>query len=303
MNILLKSTYVVVLLLVCFVPCFAAEIIHYSNTPIIVELQDGQERSIQFGDHVEVGITKAQQLKKLFRVQSAQGAIHILPYTAFEKQRIQIKRVSDGRIILLDLVATKAPENAFPLENIRILLESENGIPEAIKQEEGESSEVPDVTPVDLTRYAAQHMYGPARLNRDRNGIKETTLGVAGLVNIFKGPNKLATSARAVAAYQGGGYYLAAMHVKNTSSAPVQLSYLDLNIPFSHATFQHHVLSRQGQPGDSTMLYLISERPLKETLYPWTYYQDMKEEQERVESEEERRKAEEEHQLFLHTYK
>jgi hypothetical protein len=26
------------------------------------------------------------------------------------------------------------------------------------------------------------------------------------------------------------------------------------------------------------MLYLISERPLKETLYPWTYYQDLKRE-------------------------
>ena len=71
---------------------------------------------------------------------------------------------------------------------------------------------------------------------------------------------------------------LAALYIRNVSDETVQLDYLDLNLPFSHATLQHHSLEPQGTPGDSTVLYLISERSLKETLYPWTYYQDLKRE-------------------------
>src|SRR5690554_6847347 len=85
---------------------YATEIIHYENIPVTIELRQGEERTIHFGDHVQVGMTKGQQLKKLFRVQSAQGAIHLLPYQPFDKQRIQVKRL-DGRVVLLDLIAAK----------------------------------------------------------------------------------------------------------------------------------------------------------------------------------------------------
>ena len=151
----------------------ATEIIHYQNKPVTIELHAGEERSIQFGDHVQVGITKGQQTMKLFRVQSAQGAVHFLPYREFEKQRVQIKRVSDGRIILVDLMAT-APigENTAPLEDVRLLLEEENEVPEDIKKEEkAKKQKAAVISPVDLTRYAAQRLYGPTRLHNDKPGI------------------------------------------------------------------------------------------------------------------------------------
>lgn len=257
-------------------PALATEIIHYNNLPVTIELRKGEERGIQFGDHVQVGITKGQKAKNLFRVQSAQGAIHLLPYDVFDKQRIQVKRLTDGRVILLDLIASKEDPMATPLEDIRILLESENVVPEDELQVSDSPMDIPIITPVDLTRFASQRLYGPTRLHRDRPGITETTLGVKGAVRVFKGENKYRTYSKPILAYQGGGYYLAAIHIKNTSDIEVGLDYLDLNLPFSHATFQHHMLYPNGTPGDSTVLYLISEKPLNETLYPWTYYQDLK---------------------------
>lgn len=253
----------------------ATEIIHYQNKPVTIELHAGEERSIQFGDHVQVGITKGQQTMKLFRVQSAQGAVHFLPYREFEKQRVQIKRVSDGRIILVDLMATTPiGENTTPLEDVRLLLEEENEVPEDIKKEEkAKKQKAAVISPVDLTRYAAQRLYGPTRLHNDKPGILETSLGVSGEVKIFKGENKFKTVSMPILAYQGGGYYLAAIHIRNVSEQDVHLNYLDLNLPFSHATFQHHALRPVGIPGDSTVLYLVSERPLKETLFPWDYFQ------------------------------
>lgn len=256
----------------------ATEIIHYENLPVTIQLLEGQERSIQFGDHVSVGMTKGQKAKNLFRVQSAQGAIHILPNETFDKQRIQVKRASDGRVLLIDLIAKKAAENQSPLEDVRIYMASENLVEnQDAKQEEAptKSIEKIEVTPIDLTRFAAQRLYGPSRLHNDTRGISETAVGVKGAIRLFKGGNKLKTHAEAIVAYFGGGYYLAGIYIRNLSESQVKLDYLDLNLPFAYATFQHHSLKPAGHPGDSTVLYLISEKPLSETLYPWTYYQDL----------------------------
>jgi len=252
----------------------ATEIIHYTNIPVTIELRQGEERSIQFGNHVHVGITKAQQMKKLFRIQSAQGAVHILPYQEFDKQRIQIKR-QDGRVILLDIIADKKGIESEPLESIRIVLDSENVVAEDDIHVSQSSVDTPIITPVDLTRFASQRLYGPTRLHNDRRGITETTLGLTGAIRIFKGENKYKTVSEPILAYQGGGYYLAAIHIKNISHNEVNLNYLDLNLPFSHATFQHHTLYKKGIPGDSTVLYLIHNEPWKKALYPWNYYQDL----------------------------
>ena len=255
---------------------YATEIIHYENIPVTIELRQGEERTIHFGDHVQVGMTKGQQLKKLFRVQSAQGAIHLLPYQPFDKQRIQVKRL-DGRVVLLDLIAAKENKNASPMEDVRIYLSTEDTVENSLGDEDDSIvPEAPIITPVDLTRFASQLLYGPSRLHKDVPGITETTLGVGGAIRLFKGANKYKTISKPVIAYQGGGYFLAGIHIKNISAERVTLNYLELNVPFSQATFQHHSLNSNGSPGDSTVLYLISEIPLKEVLYPWTYYQDLK---------------------------
>lgn len=258
---------------------WATEIVHYDNMPVTIELHKGEERTLKFGDHVQVGITKGQQVKKLFRAQSAQGAVHFLPYSEFDKQRVQIKRMTDGRVILLDLVSTTAPNNK-PLEEVKIILDFENTVEDPEVTTSSDSTmDIPVVTPVDLTRYVSQKLYGPTRLHRDLPGISETELGVKGAIKIFRGENKYKTVSTPIVAYQSGNYYIAGIHIKNTAEHPVRLDYFDLNLQFSHATFQHHTLNENGTPGDSTTLYLVSEKPLKETLYPWTYYKDLEAEQ------------------------
>jgi integrating conjugative element protein (TIGR03749 family) len=271
----IKKTLLLASLVTMFSPFLHAEqIIHYKNEPVTIPLIQGQERTIQFGDHVQVGVTKGQQMQKLFRLQSAQGAVFIKPYKEFDKQRITIKRITDGRIILIDLVSEKGTQEAQELEKVKVLLETDNVVLDPqVKPSIDQHLAV--ITPVDLTRYAAQRLYGPTRLHNDVMGITEVSMGVKSSIKIFKGENKYRTFSKPIIAYQGGGYYLSGIHIKNVSSEPLKLDYLDLNLPFTHATFQHHTLSPNGTPGDSTVLYLLAEKPLKETLYPWTYYLDV----------------------------
>lgn len=276
MKYYLKKTLMLAAAVTFFSPLLhAVQIIHYKNEPVTIQLITGQERTIQFGDHVQVGVTKGQQMQKLFRLQSAQGAVFIKPYKDFDKQRVTIKRITDGRVILVDFVSEKGAKNAEPLEKVKVLLEADNVVAEPQVSAPSIARNLPIVTPVDLTRFASQRLYGPSRLHNDVMGITEVSMGVKSSIKIFKGENKYRTFAKPVVAYQGGGYYLSGIHIKNVSDEPVKLDYLDLNLPFTHATFQHHSLAANGTPGDSTVLYLIAEKPLKETLYPWTYYLDL----------------------------
>lgn len=273
MNNYLKKLFPMAIIAIFFSPMLhAVQIIHYKNEPVTIQLTQGEERTIQFGDHVQVGVTKGQQIKKLFRLQSAQGAVFIKPYKVFDKQRITVKRITDGRVILLDLVSEKGKKGDKEREKVKILLKDENVVVDPQVQQPVHQHMV--ITPVDLTRYASQRLYGPSRLHNDVMGISSVSMGVKSSIRLFKGENKYRTYSMPVVAYQGGGHYLSGIHVKNVSNSPVKLDYLDLNLPFTHATFQHHTLAPNGTPGDSTVLYLIAVKPLKETLYPWTYYLD-----------------------------
>ena len=255
---------------------WATEIVHYDNKPIVVKLQKGSERMIQFGDHVQVGVTGRQEGEGLFRVQSAQGAVHILPNKAFDRERIQIKRMNDGRVVLIDLISVDVPKGSVPLEDMRVYLESENTVEQDVQAAEQATvaNQRERITPITLTRYAAQKLYAPARLHKVIPGISEANLNemVNQSVRAFKGINRVRTDVKPVLAYRAGDLYVAALLIKNTTHDEVQLNYLDINLPFSHATYQHHTLTRQGTPGDRTILYLVNDRPLTETLVPWTYY-------------------------------
>jgi len=252
----------------------ATEIVHYTNKPVVVQLYKDQERMLQFGDHVQVGVSSAQQAQRLFRVQSAQGAVHIRPNKAFDRERVQVKRMTDGKVLLLDLVAIEPGANSVPLEDMRIFLESENTIDSGDKASLSGTLRKAAITPITLTRYVAQKLYAPMRLHQEIAGINEEHLNdlIEKEIRIFKGINRTKTKSQPVLAYKSGNQHIVALLVRNSSSEPLILNYLDINLPFTHATFQHHKLNPDGQAGDRTILYLVNNRPSNETLVPWSFY-------------------------------
>ena len=255
----------------------AVEIIHYHNEPITIHLQNGVERSIQLGDHVQVGISPQQERARLFRIQSAQGAVHIKPHSVFDAERIQLRRMSDGQIVLLDLISKPAAQDEAPLESVRLFVQGEDVVPKAehdAQQLGGMPLTTQAVTPITLTRYVAQKLYAPTRLHKEDARITPVNLSeLQGQpIRVFSGQAAVTTESLPILAYRSGRYHIAALLIKNTAFEPVTLNYLNLNLPFSHATFQHHTLQPMGRQGDRTVLYLVSERPIKETLVPWTYF-------------------------------
>ena len=272
-----------VLLVLCSVgTASATEIMHYDNKPKTIELVTGDERTIQFGDHIAVGTTPSQDA--LFRVQSAQGALHILAYAPFEKQRIQIKRLGDGRILLFDVSASTATSEVVDLEDITVLMPDENelktrGLSETTNRHRDRAQSGQDITPIELTRYAAHRFYAPQRLHRSHPSISAQPLGdmTSKALRVFKGVIGAQTSVSAITAYRAGSHHLVALLVVNTHRMPITLDYLSIAVPFHYATLQHHTLAPAGEAGDRTMLYLISDRPARAFLMPWDQFSTVKE--------------------------
>ena len=248
----------------------AAQIIQYTGTPITIELTIGEERSINFGAHVQVGTTPSQKQRNLFRLQTAQGYIHIKANREFESERIQVKRLDNGTLMLIDLSARRI--RGFE-EEVRIITPDQNKVSvNALASDVAKLGGAGHITPVELTRYAAKKLFAPTRLDKPVAGITAAPLGVKGEIKLFKGLNRKYVSATPLFAIQGGGYFLTAIHLQNKAPHRVTLSYLDINLPFTHATFQHHTLQHMGLAGEDTALYLVSDKPISQTLIPWDYF-------------------------------
>lgn len=267
-----KLTIIIATLIISFTPYIKAqEIIQYNGKPVTIELKVGQERSINFGAHVQVGTTQLQKQRNLFRTQTAQGYVHIRANKEFEGERIQVKRMDNGTLMLIDVTARS--QGDFN-EEVRIMTPDQDKITK-VGQSNSDNERIggaKPITPVELTRYAAKQLYSPTRLIQPVVGINPASLGIKGDVKIFKGLNRMRITATPLFALEGGGYYLTAIHLVNISPEIVQLDYLDLNLPFTHATYQHHTLHPSSSAGNDTALYLVSKTPLTQMLVPWDYY-------------------------------
>ncbi|EPK5892290.1 TIGR03749 family integrating conjugative element protein, partial [Klebsiella pneumoniae] len=108
--------------------------------------------------------------------------------------------------------------------------------------------------PVQLTRYAAQHLYAPLRTVEAVPGISPVSLKPAVITSLL--PSE-PVETKTLAAWAASGYSVVAVRLKNQSDKPVVLDPRRLQGRFYSATFQHRWLGAQGTPEDTTLLYLV----------------------------------------------
>ncbi|MEL6965374.1 MAG: DUF3438 family protein, partial [Pseudomonadota bacterium] len=73
-----------------------------------------------------------------------------------------------------------------------------------------------------------------------------------------------------VASWRGrNGLYVTSVRVRNRSTQSLALDPRSAVGQWLTATFHHHGLAPAGEPGDTSTLYLISDRPFLEALVPW----------------------------------
>jgi len=226
------------------------ERIEWKKAPIRLELVVGQEQRIEFPAAVKVGVPASVQ--GVLRTQGVNGMLYLLAHTPFGSNRLMVRELDSGRIYLFDVTAT---EDGGPGHPIQIYVTDEQGS-EKDQATGGHEQEQPDF--VQLTRFAVQQLYAPARLVKYEPGIVRVPVS-RDSVDLYHGGT---VEGVPLVAWRAKGLYITAVKLTNRTEQALTLDPRNLRGTWLTATFQHHRLFPKGDEADTTAVYLISARPL-----------------------------------------
>lgn len=229
------------------------ERIEWKKAPIRLELVVGQEQRIEFPAAVKVGVPAAVQGQ--LRTQSVNGMVYLLAHAPFGSSRLMVRELDSGHIYLFDITATEEGGASHPLQ---IYVTDDQG-PEDDSAAAG--NEVGQGQPgyIQLTRFAAQQLYAPTRLVKDRPGIVRVSVSRES-VDLLHGGT---VEAVPLVAWRASGLYVTAVKLTNRTEQVQTMDPRDLRGTWLTATFQHHRLFPMGDEADTTAVYLISVRPFE----------------------------------------
>jgi integrating conjugative element protein (TIGR03749 family) len=119
----------------------------------------------------------------------------------------------------------------------------------------------------DLTRFASQKLYAPKRLIKDI-GLNEIPVSTTP-IDIFSCHRSticVDTIATPIFSYESSDKYISAIKIVNNSNQVFYLDHRDVIGDFIAATFQFEKIDIKDSPNDITVLYVISNKPLEQSL-------------------------------------
>lgn len=247
----------------------AVEILKWERLPLAIPLHVDQERIVFVERNVRVGVPAT--LGDALRVQSTGGAIYLRANAPIEPTRLQLQDMSNGELILIDIVATPAAAGQPALEPVKIV--AGESLPKRYGQEQELASDADEAIetdeelvpkpvretpiPVVLTRYAAQSLYAPLRTVEPVDGVSQVqlrrSLDLSSLLPL------LPLRATALGAWTLDDFWVTAVKLQNLSATPLTLAPRELQGNFATATFQHRTLGTRGDPSDTTTVYLVTQ--------------------------------------------
>lgn len=231
-------------------PGTGTERLAWDKAPLQVALGIGpdHERSITFPAQMHIGVP--QEVAPLLRVQTVGRTSYFTALAPFPRTRIVAEDRTTGSVILLDLTASKSNTGTQP---VQIVVPSS-----AAADPAGADDDAPPVDMVTLTRFAAQQMYAPRRLTGPHPAIRRVMLDSAPLDDLYVGGEVRGTPS---AQWRGDEFYVTAVVLQNLQAQPVELNPLDVRGRWHAITFQHGRLLGRGSEADTTVVYLVCDRP------------------------------------------
>lgn len=241
----------------------APERVLWNKTPISVHLEIAAERRVQFPARVKAGLPAAAANR--LQILAVDDSLYLLAIGPL-RERLVVQELDSGRTYLLDVVASEREVARSP---VIVMAETaqggENGPHAALPASGGDPRSPPDF--VTLTRYAAQQVYAPRRLLRERSDIGRVPLHMDAPVPLIRGGE---VEALPLASWRSRDHYVTAIRLQNLTDHVVAFDILDpraqLRGRWETASFHHRQLRRRGEPGDTSALYLISVRAFEESL-------------------------------------
>lgn len=264
--------------------CAQAEEVVWDRVPIRIDLVVGVESRIDFPADVRVGVQPELVDKETLRQESLNGSVYFTAGKPFKSSRVYATLVKTNKMVLLDVSARvrQKTESAEPRAPLKVLVaesqaedvstsapsSGESSEKEAVTDQDSErkKSDSVSITPITLTRYAAQQLYAPARLIPQNQNIQRVPMRAPKiLAQLYAGGE---VRPEPIACWTGGGLYVTAVKVSNLTKTSVDLDPRKLRGRLIHAAFQDKSL-RLGPIGsdtDTTTIYLITDRPFVDAV-------------------------------------
>jgi integrating conjugative element protein (TIGR03749 family) len=226
----------------------------WDKAPLQIALGIGpaRERSITFPAQMHVGVP--QEIAQLMRVQTVGRTTYVTALAPFPRTRAVAEDRASGAVILLDLIASADNSSTQP---VAIVVPTASEPRSAGRNGDDEDQEAP-ADMVTLTRFAAQQMYAPRRLAAPHPAIRRVIVDQSPMDDLYAGGGLRGIPA---AQWRGDEFYVTAVVLKNLRPQPVELSPLDIRGRWRAVTFQHGRLLGRGDEADTTVVYLVCERP------------------------------------------
>lgn len=244
---------------------YAVERLFWDKVPLRITLPVGKERLVTFPADVKVGVPGLLGTK--LRTQSNQGTVYWKANAAFDTQRIEVHEIQSNHIYLLDLKASKEATSVTPIEVIYKQASTDqtnnDQTDKTTSTTNAQAKALRQLGYIDLTRFAAQQLYAPARLLKSSPQIHRVSVARRSTTHLIRGQQVTATP---VASWQSGALYITAVELKNTSKSFITLDPRHLRGGWRAATFQHSRLHPAGSESDTSAVYLISDRPFHEVI-------------------------------------
>ena len=227
----------------------------WDKAPLQIALGVGpaHERAITFPAQMHIGVP--QEVASLLRVQTVGRTSYVTALAPFPRTRVVAEDRTSGTAMLLDLTASAEQRSRQPVEVV---------VPTAAEPHatgnDGDAQQPPPVDMVTLTRFAAQQMYAPRRLATAHPAIRRVPLDPRAVDDLYAGGGVRATPA---AQWRGDRLYVTAVVLQNLRADAVELGPQDVRGRWRAITFQHGRLFRQGTEADTTVVYLVCERPFE----------------------------------------
>ncbi len=240
------------------------EHIVWEQIPIDVVLPVGKERIITFPTPVQFGYDKEVLNDEMLHVQNNDGVLYLKAKQIFSPQRVQVKCIDTGKIILLDISARQdASDHPLDIVMNSTLKRNSFSFNERNEKVESNTGSYP-ITPVTLVRFAVQQLYSPKRLLTQPSYIYRVPMGTHKTLSLLLDKSAMALP---LASWRGGDLFVTAILLRNLLSQTILLDPHNICGAWQAASFFLAAeLAPRGNIKDTTTVFLVSKRSFADSL-------------------------------------
>jgi integrating conjugative element protein (TIGR03749 family) len=245
----------------------------WRGEPISIHLPIGSEKRLVFSSHVIVDVKGSLSTKQI-RLLNNDKSIYLTALTPFQSTRIYVTAQETGKVILLDLdtanyARAETQYIEIKQETTTVKTRSALSTTSTMSASDNNSSSMAsdEYNPVDLIRFAWQQTFAPERLLKKSINFNRVPMQTQKFISDLVYGDKVI--AHPEASWMSNNHYVTVVTLRNKYAHMTHIDIRkDICGDWQAATiYPRSTLSPYGiRHGDTTTLFLISQRSFAETL-------------------------------------